>query len=313
MSKELKEGFIYAHEQLAKLQSVLIEGDFEASKVVYDAATSLYTAAGEFIQYLEEAEVRSDENLDIEKTKLPNLDELFINNPATEYVNAAILLAQSPNSPEARKSFTEATFKLAAHQGTLDGAVERPETLSEFIDRVFADINFVDERYAEMFRENLVAAIKTLESRPGYSEFFVTTAEGMKSGKLKVSSTAIDISLDGKDYHFDVPTELPEEDEAAEEECTYPDCSCGEVEYTTSEQLIDYIDTLESDYASLVSENLELVENELSGKTEFSQADLYLIRYYLKHLPDNSSYEVDSLSDRGLELAWKKHKYLKNL
>lgn len=100
-----------------------------------------------------------------------------------------------------------------------------------------------------------------------------------------------------------------DEEEGCEEDCCIECCACDLSEM----DLHEFIDYTEEDYAAQVMANMELIEEELKGKTEFSQADLYLIRYYLKRQPYTSDFTVEGLSDRGLELAWKKIQYIRNI
>ena len=190
MNQAIKKAFKEVELSKHRLQLSLENSNYEGRPESYAAAFDHLKSLERFLDVLEEY----DNNLDLDKTNLPNLDEIFAEDPVTDYVNAAIEYAQSQGSEEAEKKLKETALKVAESQK----------------------------------------------------------------------------------------------------------------EKQSKKDLIDHIDSVEESYAIAVMENMELIEKELEGKTEFSLADLYLIRYYLKHKPYNSDYDVDRLSDRGLILAYKR-------
>jgi hypothetical protein len=214
MNREINEAFNGIQGDAIKLYHILAKAGFESTQEVFDAALHLYEKVGIFIESVEDA----DANLDPETSNLPDMDELFSDDPVSKYVHAAIAYAQS------------------------EGSVEAEEALK-------------------------VAALEVAESQK----------------------------------------ELAEDD--CEEDCCLECCACDLAEM----DLHEFIDYTEEDYAAQVMANMELIEEELKGKTEFSQADLYLIRYYLKRQPYNADFTVEGLSDRGLELAWKRIQWVKNI
>jgi hypothetical protein len=218
MSKEIKEIFGVLLKDIHGLNEVLVRQEFKSTQEAYDAALYVLNSVNALIEEIADA----DENLDPEKTNLPDVDELFAEDPVTDYVQAAIMYAQSEGSADAEQALKEAALKVAESQKEL-----------------------------------------------------------------------------------------------AEVVCDYPNCGCyfGDedgchMEALEGDNLQDHIDYTEEEYANVVMTNMDLVERELEGKTEFSLTDLYLIRYYLKHLPSNSDYTVEAMSDGALVAAWKKLKYI---
>jgi hypothetical protein len=94
------------------------------------------------------------------------------------------------------------------------------------------------------------------------------------------------------------------------EPCEDCDCCLAEDE---GESLLEVIYAAEANHYDNVNVFMTLIEQGLDNAETFDEEDLELIRYYLKNLPDNSDYDIDMLSPRALELAYKKHKYLRTI
>ena len=182
--------------KLVELYTQMDTSEAKATQGVYDKAIELYSAVGQFIEALEEA----DENLDPEKTNIPNLDHLFLGNPVTEYVEAVMDVLSGAGK---MGTVLQAAQKLAQHQAEPEEKDEMP----------LAD-------YVTQF---------------GFGE------------------------LD--------PEEV-----------------------------------------------MDVIQNVLDRRTtEFSEDDHKLIRFYLKQKPFNNPEEIDQLSPRALELAWKRFKYMRTV
>jgi hypothetical protein len=233
MNKEIKVAFKDVQKDMQELHNTLLEADYESKQEVFDRALYLYESVGNFLSTVED----NDPNLLPETANLPDLDEVFADDPVSKYVHAAITYAQSEGSEEAEQALKLAALEVADSQKAAleDGLCAYPDC-----------------------------------DCPGISCFGT-------------------------------------EEEDCEENCCPECCLCS----LEGMDLQDYLDFTEEDYAAQVMANMDLIEQELEGKTEFSQADLYLIRYYLKHQPYNSDYAVEGLSDRALELAWKKIQHVR--
>lgn len=165
----------------------------------YERAVDLLHNVNILVDKLEE----QDENLDLEKTKIPSIDQYFEGNPVTEYVNASF--------------------------------------------------DFIKEQ--------------TLENQ----DRLVEAANKVKETQLK------------EDFNDE------------------------DVEIIT---LLEYIKLVDTEYAEELRNNLDMIEEYINGLESYSADDLELIRYYLKHLPNNSDHDIEMLSDRAVELAWKRKKMI---
>jgi hypothetical protein len=177
------------------------------SKEVYEAAIDLYESVGQFIETLEDL----DDNLDPEKSNLPDIDFLFEEHPVTDYINAV---------------------------------------------------------YNRAVNED------------------VTT-------RLEVLRAAKELGKYQHEHDWAVYEEEEEED----------------FDYGDSISLYEYIKLIDEEAQDLIEQNLNIIEFALEGETEFTAEDIELLRYYFKQRPDMSDYEVDELSDRAIELAWKAEQY----
>lgn len=187
-----------------ELLAQLIEKEPDSPEV-YDAALDLYSAVGMFIRTLEDL----DDNLDPEKSNLPDMDSLFEDHPVTGYINALYNRAVVGNEEADFEAF-RAAKELAKYQQEQDWS----------------------------------------------------------------------------DY---------EEEEDSD--------------YEDSLSVYEFIKLNDGEAQELIEQNLNIIEFALEGETEFTAEDIELLRYYFKQRPDISDYEVEELSDRAIELAWKAEQY----
>lgn len=168
------------------------------SQEVYEAAIDLYSNVGQFIETLEDL----DDNLDPEKTNLPNVDALFENHPVTDYIHAV---------------------------------------------------------YNRAVKEDVDSQLEVLKA----------------AKKLQ-------------DYQNEETDGYDDED---------------------SISVYEYIKQNDEEAQDLIEQNLAIIEFALEGETELTEEDFELIRYYFKHQSNLSEFEVEELSDRAIELAWKAKQY----
>lgn len=281
---------------------------------IYNKALNLYKSVGEFIEKLE----LFDENLDLKKSKLKGVDDLFSNHPVTAYVDTVI---DYLTGKVGREKVQEATRQLVEFQQA--ETEEKKETLEDFVNRFVDDLNIEDKVYASNFKESLLKAIDTLENCPGHSKFLVFVGDTYLQGHLYVDEDRVTIKIEDKQYVF----EKPRNEDSCENECEYDP---EEVDYLddmkylydtestrqleeTSNILLDRVRNFDSDDEKEINKLLDVIQYVLDLKTDFTQDDLELIRFYLKHLTFRGDTDIDSLSDRALALAWKQHKYIRGL
>lgn len=298
------------------------------SQEVYDAAMNLYGSVGQFIQTLEDL----DENLDPNKTKLPDLDKVFEGNPVTDYVSSVIDLATGAGKVESVK---EAAQKLADYQKEVYG--EKKEgfsCLEDFIDYILADIGVEQDQSGEVFKKELKEAIKILGNRPGYSKFIISSKKlGTLEGKLEVSGEDVRITIADKEYNYSTlpPAKSYDgfcnaypEDEVADDEELFPyqsyccpdcDCACEEDDGEDYEEipLIDFIRDTDSVHAEEINANMDSIQEHLDKKVDFDDDDVELIRYYLSHLPQHSEDEVNMMKDSTVKVAYRQRQFIRNI
>jgi len=210
---------------------------------------------------------------------------------------------------------------LVAAERSEEPVKEKKETLEEFIQRVADSYEFAHETIKDMWVVSLGMAIQTLESRRGYAGCHIPTVEGILEGRLSVSSSLITFTEGGNEFLFEkndnvASAEVEENDNEEDNEDRWeeeesPCDNCGCVAFCRDEMtLLDYIQSQDDSATNGILLHLQLIEDELQYKTEFSTEDYALVRYYLKQNPNTSVHEVDALSDRGLHLAWNAHMYL---
>jgi hypothetical protein len=193
---------------VAKAQNLIAKGHNYDSSELYDAAIGIMTKADIFVGQLEEM----DENMDIEKTNIPSLEDLFEGNPVTDFVDARINLAMGDDSEE--------------------------------------NIN-----------------------------------------TMKAAAEAINELYDVEDFD--------EKDDICFEDCTPLTCTCEEY------SLLDYISAVDDSVTGEINETMSLIEQLLGHADSFSEDDVQILRFYMSHLPSCSFNDIEELSDRAVELAFK--------
>lgn len=73
--------------------------------------------------------------------------------------------------------------------------------------------------------------------------------------------------------------------------------------------MYSYVEEFEKDVKESAMDIMDLIKKHLESKTTFNKADIKLIRFFLRNLPQNSDYDIEELSDHAVELAWKQYKY----
>jgi len=93
------------------------------------------------------------------------------------------------------------------------------------------------------------------------------------------------------------------EDEAME-------CTCDEYEGCTEcplplFELHDFVSSLDEQLSEEVAGAMDLIEIHLHDKESFDEKDTEMIRFYLRNLTTNSHMDIEELSDRAAQLAFK--------
>jgi hypothetical protein len=153
-----------------ELLAQLIEKEPDSPEV-YDAALDLYSAVGMFIRTLEDL----DDNLDPEKSNLPDMDSLFEDHPVTGYINALYNRAVAGNE-EADFEAVRAAKELARYQQERDWLDYEEEEDSDYGDSlsVYEFIKLNDGEAQDLIEQNLNIIEFALE---GETEF---TAEDIE-------------------------------------------------------------------------------------------------------------------------------------
>ena len=143
------------------LDNVVFEQGFGMeTRQVYNAAINLYDAVEDFIEALEEL----DENMNPETTNLPNIDKIFKDHPASDYVHSLFDAVLGSGSIDDVK---EAAKNLENYQRDMHGKVEDKEEDCEDVG-LLAYIEEVDATHVDEVNENLDMIEKYLD---GKSEF----------------------------------------------------------------------------------------------------------------------------------------------
>jgi hypothetical protein len=88
------------------------------------------------------------------------------------------------------------------------------------------------------------------------------------------------------------------------------ECTCDEYE-DCSEcplplfELYEIVSSLDEEYSEEVAGAMDLIEIHLHDKESFDEKDTEMIRFYLRNLPTNSHMDIEELSDRAVQLAFK--------
>lgn len=304
--------------------------------------------------YLEEQ--AAEDNMDLEKTKLPNLDEIFGEGPVTDYVKANIDYLQAEDLATAREAeermvaaakVIEADQSNAYHVTIDEEAIKvtpytseepkKAKLLSEFAEEVSEAIGVVkgyEGKYREDFNKGLIDAVHIIEERNGRVKFIVQTDSGNTTGHLSLSGDRVTIEVKDMTFTYDFHQEAEEEeenthehdvapldewDEAQSEEGPLP-CGCKsvkdckfavDVEHVPVNTPEEFVAVISDTMAAASAASMDIIEEYLLGVKELTRGQLDLVRHYLKQLPENSSNDIDKLSDRAVELAWKRISYKK--
>lgn len=277
----------------------------EREDVMKVLSESIIRGVKEAIEALEE----KDPNMDVNTTKIGSVDEYFKGNPVTDLVEAQIEYIQGADSEkdELLKRVSEAAKRVEEHQVN-----NTPETVESFVHNIVGELSFGDyqDEYKEQFEKELLQAVHTIQDTPGIAHFFVNVDGETKTGNLSVSGNQVIVMLDGNEYVHNSETNEPA-CTGNPVTCTRPYCECEE-DFEDGMNLYNYVESLDEEYYEEVQDVMADIEEEIGDKKSFTGHDLNLIRFYLKHLPDNSDNEIDSLSDKAVGLAWKRLMYFKN-
>lgn len=305
-----------------------VEGCSQVPPKVYDYAVHLMHIANRLVNYLE------DNDANMEVGAIGPVDGLFENNPVTDYVNANVDFLQGTISmEEATKRMKEAAEKIAEQQQPK----QKVGTVEEFVEHIINDLPFCEseQAYKEQFKVALLSAVKQLQQREGLSRFGVTINGKGEDGGISSTRGSVTIEVCGKEYTF--PEVTPEEaagcsgdPETCELDnfCCSACCNCGAFPESSTMfpvpapdcpegceecslegvELVDYVREFDEDVVLGTLEIMNVIEQELENKTQFTPEDIELIRFYLRNLPNNSAYDIEELSDRAAVLAWLQRK-----
>lgn len=73
--------------------------------------------------------------------------------------------------------------------------------------------------------------------------------------------------------------------------------------------LAEHIEKVEDAYYTEMNSIMDKIEKEYTGKKEFTEEDVEVLRVYLRNLPYNSGADIDELSDRAVVLGFKQLMY----
>ncbi|QZA69167.1 hypothetical protein 010DV004_235 [Bacillus phage 010DV004] len=77
-----------------------------------------------------------------------------------------------------------------------------------------------------------------------------------------------------------------------------------EQEAPTGEDLLMRVRSVDELFTYEISDLLTAIENDLGAKQDYSLSDLDLIRFYLEHLPSNSKFDIEEMSDSEVAHEW---------
>lgn len=72
----------------------------------------------------------------------------------------------------------------------------------------------------------------------------------------------------------------------------------------TGEDLLMRVRSVDELFTYEISDLLTAIENDLGAKQDYSLSDLDLIRFYLEHLPSNSKFDIEEMSDHEVAREW---------
>jgi hypothetical protein len=296
-----------------------------------------YKVVGKFQELLNKVDTflklveANDPNMNLETTNLPDMDVLFNGKAISDYIDARIDYALGDKSAKARMD--EAGRQVEAEQKAKEVEMAKaiePEpirTLEEFIDFFIDDIHITEDR--EAFKTALLGAIETLRNRNGNSKFGVNTYTGQRMFILESSEKFVSMrdTKGDKTYTFMIPLTTASDDyeeaddyEESEDDMVAPcDCGCNNcIAKSAHEEEEDFeidifavINTFEEDVSADLEFIMGFIADTCRHLDTFNEDNLRLIRFYLSHLPYNSHLDIEGLSDRAVELAWRQLRYNK--
>lgn len=77
-----------------------------------------------------------------------------------------------------------------------------------------------------------------------------------------------------------------------------------EQESPTGEDLLMRVRSVDELFTYEISDLLTAIEDDLGDKQDYSLSDLDLIRFYLEHLPSNSKFDIEEMSDAEVAREW---------
>lgn len=77
-----------------------------------------------------------------------------------------------------------------------------------------------------------------------------------------------------------------------------------EQEAPTGEDLLMRVRSVDELFTYEINDLLIAIENDLEAKQDYSLSDLDLIRFYLEHLPSNSKFDIEEMSDAEVAREW---------
>lgn len=77
-----------------------------------------------------------------------------------------------------------------------------------------------------------------------------------------------------------------------------------EQEAPTGEDLLMRVRSVDELFTYEINDLLIAIENDLGAKQDYSLSDLDLIRFYLEHLPSNSKFDIEEMSDAEVAREW---------
>ncbi|AYJ74048.1 hypothetical protein BSP15_031 [Bacillus phage BSP15] len=77
-----------------------------------------------------------------------------------------------------------------------------------------------------------------------------------------------------------------------------------EQEAPTGEDLLMRVRGVDELFTYEINDLLIAIENDLRAKQDYSLSDLDLIRFYLEHLPSNSKFDIEEMSDAEVAREW---------
>jgi len=345
MNDKLKKYVSDVYAYASSIRKMVELGHTVESQDLQEEAIELLTYMEGFVDYIE------DEDLKAKKGKIKPAGEYFDNSVKSDYVDFKLTsLLDKPENVYDRlvKDTQDYVDAFSEIFGTLlDRDTEEEEdgvpvaTIEDYVGYVIDNLGFnnSEEDYKEKFKGELKKAVETVREGVGIAHFFVIIDGETKQGSIAFEGDTVVIEVDGTEYQFTEPDDLPrylgiydEEDDDDDEEpscgCNdYSDCYCEDLDEEEESGILtiwedgelifsgsDLHNKVEDFDETVTHENINLmeeIEKELRNKNSYTDSEIELMRFYLKKLPFNSEYDIEELSDRAVVLGFKKHLYTK--